>query len=234
MTNGEGRMGSKSPRWAIEVKRWPGSLRNRSSNRPVPPVAQTYGMASRCATRAFWHQPWRQCALAGKAISDNYRGGSWVRIVYKRLHGKLSCARDVQMPNDLTFARTAQQEWLLSNWRRCVHVYGWQQRQVGSLRGTIAVRSIGTRNLSEGRKPDRTAGYRVEDARRQLESVCDRMLPALCTCSGQGGGSAERMLRRSWGCEVGEIGPALMGAEITVGSVRTTRDAMTSRPQQGR
>ena len=54
------------------------------------------------------------------------------------------------MPNDLQFARTAQQEWL-SNWRRCVHVYGWQQRQTGSQRGTTAVRSIGTRNPSEGR-----------------------------------------------------------------------------------
>ena len=67
---------------------------------------------------------------------------------------------------------------------------------------------------------------------RQLE----RMRPdaaTLCACSGSGK-AARRMLRRSWGCEVGEIGPALMGAEIKLWDrYRTTRDAMTSCPQQG-
>ena len=118
------------------------------------------------------------------------------------------------MPNDLQFARTAQQEWLLSNWRRCVHVYGWQQRQVGSLEGNYRSPQHWHAEPVRGPEPDRIAGYRVEDAWRQLESVCDRMLLRYVHVFRVSEQAARRMLRRSWGCEVGEIGEALLVAEV--------------------
>ncbi len=118
------------------------------------------------------------------------------------------------MPNDLQFARTAQQEWLLANWRRCVVVYGWQQRQTGSLEGNYRSPQHWHAEPVRGPEPDRIAGYRVEDAWRQLESVCDRMLLRYMHVSRVPERVCRAMLRRSWGCEVGEIGPALMGAEI--------------------
>ena len=95
-------------------------------------------------------------------------------------------------------------------------------------RGTIAVRSIGTQSPSEGPEPDRIAGYRVEDARRQLESVCDRMLLRYVHVFRVWGGGSAEDVASVVGMRGREIGPAPDGGGDCQGSVRTTRDAMTS------
>lgn len=110
--------------------------------------------------------------------------------------------------------RTERQEWLLSNWRRCVQVYGWQQRQCMSLEGNYRSPQIWHAEPIRGPEPDRIEGYRVEDAWRRIDSVADRMLLRYLHVFRVSEAAARRMLRRSWGCDVAEVGPALLMAEI--------------------